>query len=106
MCYDNIHNVIPRKRDSVVDARCYELSVYEKDALKQIKEFVDNGYENSQDLVREHLSYLSHLLQKLGGILDCERTVGAPLTSLENDIERIRKLHIEVEHIYSRIKNR
>ena len=96
MCWENIHNAIPRKRESVVDGRCYELTDYEKDSLKQIELIVRSGY-NDRQVLREHLEYLVHLLSRLQGIIDCERSVAAPTISLEREIQRIRDLYMLVE---------
>ena len=98
MCYDNIHNVIPRKRDSTVDARCYELSWHEKESLNQIEEYLKKGYKDPS-MQKEHAEYVVHLLQRLLGILENERSVGAPIESLEMDIERVRSIFQKLKNI-------
>lgn len=98
MCWENIHNFIPRKRDSVVDGRVYELTDYEKNSLKQIEQILEKGYKD-KDMVKEHVEYLNHLLNRLMGILDCERSVGAPTMNLENDVNRIKELYSKVGEI-------
>ena len=98
MCWENIHNFIPRKRDSVVDGRVYELTDYEKNSLKQIDQISMHGYKD-KDMLKDHIEYLNHLLNRLIGILDCERSVGAPTMSLETDINRIKELYNRVLEI-------
>lgn len=98
MCWENIHNFIPRKRDSVVDGRVYELTDYEKSSIKQIEQILEQGYKE-KDILKEHVEYLNHLLNRLLGILEAERSVGAPTMSLETDINKIKELYTRVGEI-------
>lgn len=95
MCYENLHNVLPRKRDSTVDARCYELSYNEKDSLKQIGEYMKTGYAD-MEIFKEHEEYLLHMIEKLGGVIECERSVGAPVESIEFELENIKRMFNEL----------
>lgn len=99
MCWENIHNTVPKKGDSNVDSRCYELKSYEKDSLKQISDIAKEGYDDRKELLKEHVTYLFNLTQRLKGILEMERSVGAPTAELEIEIEKIRKLFIALEDI-------
>ena len=98
MCWENIHNFIPRKRDSVVDGRVYELTEYEKNSLKQIEQILEAGYKD-KDMVKDHIEYINHLLTRISGILDSERSVGAPTMNLENDMNRIKDLYMRLGEV-------
>lgn len=99
MCWENIHNTIPKRGDSNVDSRCYQLKNYEKDSLKQISEISQKNYEGSKELLKDHLDYLFNLTQRLKGILEMERSVGAPTAELEMELESIKKLFLLLEEI-------
>mgnify|MGYP007082051865 CR=1 FL=1 len=99
MCWENVHNTIPRKRESNVDARCYELKDHEKESLRQINDMVKEGYVKNPELLKEHTEYLINLISRLSGIVEMERSVGAPTAELESEIARMRRLYISLEDI-------
>lgn len=99
MCYDVMGNpATQRKRDSVIESRCYELTDYEKDAIRQITVISDRGYKE-KSMLKDHIEYLSHLLSKLSGILEMEKSVGAPTLSLERDILKIKDLQFKLDKL-------
>jgi hypothetical protein len=99
MCWDNIQNVASKKGETNVDARCYELKDYEKESLKQLNEMAKEGYASRPELLAEHMEYLISLIQRVTGILEMERSVGAPTADLEKEIVRMKNLFIRLEEI-------
>lgn len=93
---ENIEFIQPRKRDSVIESRVYELTPYEKDGIRQIRDILNAGYKDI-DMIKGHLSYLNHLLMKLYEIIEVEKSVNAPTLSLERDIKNVMELLHEVE---------
>ena len=99
MCWENIENVANKKRESIIDARCYELKDYERGSLRQIDAMSKEGYDSHPELLKEHMEYLFSLIQRVSGILDCERSVAAPTADLEKEIARMKGLYLKLEEV-------
>ncbi|MBN2459841.1 hypothetical protein JXB28_06160 [Candidatus Woesearchaeota archaeon] len=77
----------------------YELQPHDKKSLKEIRKKIgDNSYKNC-DEIEQHQEFMENLINKLKDIIDKEKRAGNVNWELERQMEEIRSMYLELEHM-------